>query len=129
MQDFPRCRDSDSDPYSPFLLRVGIRVQVCTCIRDRQMCLWRENVVSLLSLWLQRLSAECCWYPAYLIHWRIHRGGGTRYALPLVKFLSFSCSFRHKSCLIKGFCFKLWGLPPPPPPRPPRLENPGSATE
>ena len=42
------------------------------------------------------------------LHWRI-------------QFLSFSCSFRQKSCQIIGFCAKLRGWRP-------RLGNPGSTT-
>ena len=58
-----------------------------------------------------------------LKHWRIQGGGGNRDMCPLlVQFLSFSCSFRQKSCQIIDFCpkFRSWR---------PRLGNPGSVTD
>ena len=51
------------------------------------------------------------------------KGGGTLLTTPPVRFLSFSCSFRHKSCQLISFHTKLMGRYPH------RLGNPGSSTE
>ena len=43
MQKISHCTDSDSDPFSLFVYRTGIRVQVCTRV-DLQPCKWPIRV-------------------------------------------------------------------------------------